>query len=261
TVTSAVANASFATDLASWTDIDESSTASVWAAGALQLSGNGTNFAGRKQQVTTVETGTEHALKVVIGRGPVVFKVGSTDLGEEYISEISLAEGEHSLAFTPSGDFYITITSSLSYPVLVDSVTVESAGIMSLTAPWAAVNFSSLRWHQSADVIYVTGVTATTVNTFEPRKIERRGTRSWALVKYLSEDGPFRVINISKTTIATSALSGSVTLTASKTIFKALVLAYVLRPIGLLHHSSDLSVLVALHRLAGHPCPGQLPNG
>ncbi len=117
TVTSAVTNGGFDSNVTSWTDIDESSTASIWEAnGNLQLLGNGTNFAGRKQQVTTVETGTEHALRVIVDTGPIILKVGSSDLGEQYISETSLGEGEHSLAFTPTGDFYITITSSLSYP-------------------------------------------------------------------------------------------------------------------------------------------------
>ncbi|KKL17144.1 hypothetical protein LCGC14_2488500, partial [marine sediment metagenome] len=216
TVTSAVTNGGFDSNVTSWTDIDESSTASIWEAnGNLQLLGNGTNFAGRKQQVTTVETGTEHALRVIVDTGPIILKVGSSDLGEQYISETSLGEGQHSLAFTPSGDFYITITSALSYPVLLDSIEVESAGVMSLPTAWGGGFLGRLRWAQSGDVIYVAA------RGFDPEKIERRAARSWSVVKYLPIDGPFRVMNTSKTTIATSALTGSVTLTASKSIFRS----------------------------------------
>jgi len=215
-VSSAVTNGTFTTDLTGWTDIDVSPTSSIWISGdKLQLLGDGTEYAGQKQQVTTVETGVEHALKIVISQGPVTFKVGSTDLGEEYIAESDLGEGEHSLAFTPTGDFYITIRSRLVGHVVIDSVTVESSGAMSLTAPWADTALSKLRWEQSADVIYVAA------RGYTQRKIERRGTRSWSLVKYLPIDGPFRVINITPTTIATNNLTTTATLTASHGIFKS----------------------------------------
>ncbi len=216
-VTSAVTNGSFDSNVTSWTDIDESGCTSAWLSGGyLQMIGNGTNFAGRKQQVTTVETGTEHALRVIINRGSAIFKVGSSDLGEQYVSETRLGRGDHSLAFTPTGDFYITVTSELSYTVLIDSIEVESAGVMSLPTLWtAAADLKKLRWDQSGDVIYVAA------NGFANRKIERRAARSWSVVFYEPVDGPFRVQNTSKTTIATSAISGDVTLTASKSIFKS----------------------------------------
>ena len=215
-VTSAVTNGGFDSNVTSWTDIDEASTTSDHDGnGHMRLLGNGTNFAGRKQQVTTVETGTEHALRVIITTGPIILKVGSSDLGEQYISETSLGQGEHSLAFTPTGDFYITLTSALSYPVLLNSIEVESSGIMSLPTAWGGTQLNRLRWSQSGDVIYVAA------RGFDPEKIERRAARSWSLVKYLPIDGPFRVLNTTKTTIATSALTGSVTLTASKSIFKS----------------------------------------
>jgi hypothetical protein len=51
------------------------------------------------------------------------------------------------------------------------------------------------------------------------RKIERRSTRSWSLVKYQPEDGPFRNINTSQITLAPSATTGDITLTASKSLF------------------------------------------
>jgi hypothetical protein len=42
---------------------------------------------------------------------------------------------------------------------------------------------------------------------------------SWGLVKYLTTDGPFRVINVSSTTITSDALGGECALTASHTLF------------------------------------------
>jgi hypothetical protein len=64
--------------------------------------------ASATQTVTVNQIGTEHALRVVIERGPVTLRVGSTAGGDEYINETDhCALGTHSLAFTPSGaSFY-----------------------------------------------------------------------------------------------------------------------------------------------------------
>lgn len=52
-------------------------------------------------------------------------------------------------------------------------------------------------------------------------KIERRGTgRSWSVVAYRPEDGPFRTQNVSGVQLDVSALKGDVTLSASQPLFK-----------------------------------------
>ena len=108
-VTSAVTNGGFDSDVTSWTDKDEGGTStSVWVTGGyLGLTGDGTNAAVREQEITTVETGTEHALDITIQRGPVVLRVGSTTLDDDYINETVLGTGSHSLTFTPTGNFFI----------------------------------------------------------------------------------------------------------------------------------------------------------
>ena len=215
-VTTAVTNGNFTSDLAGWTDIDEGGTTSAHnASGFLDLLGDRTNFAGRKQTVTTIETSIEHALRIIIERGPVVLKVGSTDGGDEYVPETQLGTGDHSLAFTPTGDFFIEFTSSFGSTVQVDSCNVEAAGTMSVPTLWGGGFLGRIRYDQSGDVVYVAA------RGFDPRKIERRATRSWSVVRYEPIDGPFLIQNVSNTTIATSALDGDVTLTASKGIFRS----------------------------------------
>lgn len=186
-VTSAVANGTFDSALTSWTDNDEAGATSSWATGGyMALLGDDTNRAIRSQEVTTVETGVEHALRVVVARGIVVIRVGSTAGDDDYISSTSLGAGTHSLAFTPTGNFFIEISSVLSYTVLLDSITVESSGVMELPTPWTAAQLADIRFDQSGDVIYVAcyGV--------HQYKIERRATRSWSIVKYEPLTGPFR---------------------------------------------------------------------
>lgn len=215
-VTAAVTNGSFTTDVASWTDNDEGSAASTWLTGGyLALLGTGTDAAIRDQQVTVNETSTEHALRIVIARGPVILRIGSTSGGDEYIAETTLGTGTHSIAFTPTGNFHIRLMNRRSFTTLVDSITVEASGAMQLPTPWTEDDLTLLRFQQSGDVIY------TACAGFQQRKIERRSARSWSVVLYEPETGPFRNVNVSPITIAPSGLTGDITLTASKALFKS----------------------------------------
>ncbi len=216
-VSSAVANGTFDANLTSWTDNDESGGTSAWVTGGyMGLTGNGTNSAIRDQQVTVAagDQNVEHALRVVIQRGPVVMSIGSTAGGGEYLDEAVLETGAHSLAFTPTGDFHVRFASRLKRQVLVDSCVVESAGVMTVATPWPAAILDKIRIDQSGDVLYVAA------EGYQQRKIERRATRSWGCPRYAPEDGPLRVENVGPITITPSALSGNITLTASKRLFK-----------------------------------------
>lgn len=215
TVTAAVTNGSFTSDVTSWTDSDEGGAVSQWQTGGyLALLGDGTNAAMRDQQVTVNEASTEHALRFTIARGPVAVRVGSTSGGDEYIEETTLGTGVYSLVFTPTGNFHIRLFSRESYTVLVDSVAVEAAGTLELSVPWQEDDLPLIRYVQSGDVIYEA------CSDIQQRVIARHGSGSWSVSLYEPTDGPFRAINATPVTIAPSALSGDVTLTASKSLFK-----------------------------------------
>ena len=217
-VSTAVTNGTFDSDITSWTDADESGATSAWQAGGyMGLTGNGTSFAIRRQTLTVAagDQNKEHALRIVIERGPVVLRVGSTSGGDEYITETTLGTGTHSLALTPTGaSVFVEFKSRLKRIVLVDSCTIEAAGDVVVTAPWETADLSLLRHDQSGDIIYVA------CDSYQQYKIERRAARSWSVVVYEPEDGPFRVPNVSTTTIAAAAISGNTTLTASKPLFR-----------------------------------------
>ena len=216
-VSTAITNGTFTTDLTGWTDNDEAGGTSAWATGAyMGLTGNGTNAAKRTQEITVAagDLNKEHALNIVIARGNVVIRVGSTSGNDDYIREAKLGEGYHSLALTPTGNFFIEFSSRLKRIVYVDSVAIGS-GIMTLTSPYAEADLGLIRKTQSADVVYLA------CKGYKPYKIERRNATSWSIVKYLPEDGPMRVANTTNITITSSAVSGITTLTASKAVFKS----------------------------------------
>jgi hypothetical protein len=215
-VTAAVTNGNFDSDVTGWTDSDESGAASAWVSGGyLSLIGTGPNAAIRDQQVTVNEANIEHALRIVVQRGPVTLRVGSTSGAEDYIGETTLGTGTHSLAFTPTGNFHIRLMNRRLNASLVNSVSIESSGVMTLPSPWASADLTLIRRFQSADVVYVACA------GYQQRKIERRAARSWSIVLYEPENGPFRVANTSALTLTPSGLTGDITLTASKTLFRS----------------------------------------
>lgn len=220
-VSTAVANGTFDTDLASWTDNDEAGATSAWVTGGyMGLTGNGSAFAIRDQTVTVAaaDQGVEHALRVEVFRGPVIFQVGTSTSDDSYVRQTTLATGVHSLAFTPTGNFNIRFKSALKRQVLVESCEIESAGVMVVDSPYETADLDLIRASvesQSADVVFVG------CQGYCQRRIERRAPRSWSLVQYLADDGPFFPDNTGPITISASAISGNVTLSASASLFRS----------------------------------------
>jgi len=170
----------------------------------------------RTVSVAGGDVGVEHAFRIVVDRGPVVFRCGGTSGGDEFITETTLGTGEHSLAFTPTTTtVYIQFESRVSRATIVDSITVESAGVMLLSSNWTESDLPFMRWSQSGDIVFVSCYGQAT------RKIERRATRSWSLVLY-DPVGPFSAISSDaniKMSISTGA--GSATLSASRPFFSS----------------------------------------
>ncbi len=217
-VATSVANGGFTSNLNSWSDEDEAGATSQWVSGGyMSLAGSRFNAAIRRQTLSVAggDQGKEHALRIVVARGPVLFRLGSTPGGDQYITETTLGTGTHSLAFTPTGaSVYVQFANRNRRSALVDSVAIEGAGELSLPAPWAESALPLLRWDQSNDVIFVA------CEGDRQRRIERRAQRSWSIVAYEPTDGPFRLENTSAIRLTPSALSGDITLTASAPLFR-----------------------------------------
>lgn len=212
--TASIANGAFGTDLASWTDEDQAGATSAWVTGGyMGLTGDGTNAAIR-QQLVTASSGVQ-TLRITVQRGPVTLRIGSTSLGSEYLSDTALGTGTHSITVTVAGNFYLQFRNRVARQSLLDSVAVEAAGTLTLPTPYVAADLPMLRWFQSGDVVYIACAGK------QQRKLERRADGSWSIVLYQPEDGPFRVQNVGPTTIAASALSGNVTLTASDALWQS----------------------------------------
>ncbi|MGH8276046.1 MAG: hypothetical protein ACRETH_05060, partial [Steroidobacteraceae bacterium] len=217
-VATVVTNGGFVGSLAGWTDSSDPGAAVTWNSnGNVSFVGTGTNTAILDQQVSlgAGAAGLRHALRIIVLRGPLTFRCGSAQGDDSYISETTLNTGTHSLALTPASYFWLRFENENPNASILGSCNVEGAGVMSLPAPWLTADVPFIRWAQSADVVYVGA------NGYPQQQIERRAVDSWSIVAYPFVKGPFRPINVTNTTLAASAISGDITLTASKPLFKA----------------------------------------
>jgi hypothetical protein len=216
-VSTTVTNGDFASAVG-WTLAATSGQTSAISGGQLSLSARahgGKATCLRSVTVAGGDVNVEHGLRIIVARGPVVFRCGSTSGGDEYISETVLRTGQHSLALTPTGTFYVYFESELPTAVLVDSIQVEAAGVMSLPTPWITADLELVRGAQSLDVMFCAA------DGYKRQRIERRSDTSWSVCDYDSDDGPFLVGRSANVKLTPSATEGSVTLTASAPFFQS----------------------------------------
>lgn len=151
----------------------------------LNATSRGARAIARKRVIVS-DTGTEHSLAIQVGRGPVTLRVGSNEGDDDLISEASLGTGYHNLAFNPQSNFHITLQSDAMVDRIVSSLTVGDSGTVEIATPWTSDDLDYVRYDQSADVVYVD------CEGVQQHKIERRGTgRSWSVVEYAPNNGPF----------------------------------------------------------------------
>ena len=172
-------------------------------------------------QSVTIASGdinVEHGLTIVVDRGPVIFRAGTTSGGTDIFTTTTLGTGTHSLALTPTASpLYLQLESRVSRDVIVDSIQFESGTEVKIASPWAEAELPYMRWVQSADVVFVECVGN------RPRQIERRTTRSWSLVEYDHKDGPFNAIdaNTINAKLSIDKAIGNGTITSTKALFTA----------------------------------------
>lgn len=213
-VTSTITNGTFNSDITGWTDSSGAGATAGWKTGGyLSLVGSDTTSASVWQTLGSTQTGAEHGVRLVTLDGTIRLKIGTSGADSSDIFSGTIGPGTHSFVFTPDSAVTITLINSNNYEVLVDSVALEGAGTMELPHPVVEADLPLLRTRQSADVVFCADGEA-------PFRVERRGEKSWSVVEYRSNDGPFESINAGDITLTPGALSGNTTLTASDNFFE-----------------------------------------
>lgn len=216
-VATAITNGSF-TAGAGWTLAASAGASATIAGGFLTLDTivRGSTATARQQVTVAVgDRNVEHAVRIIVTRGPILLRVGTASGLDDYIAETTLQDGTHSLAFTPTGNFWIQFAGNGAAARQIDQAIIESPGIVTLPTPWAASILRSLRYDQSGDIIYVCH------KTTYPRRIERRGARSWSIVRHDLNDGPFAAVRSALVKLTPGATEGITTLTSDLPFFSA----------------------------------------
>ena len=106
-----------------------------------------------------------------------------------------------------------------------------------IATPWPAEDLDSLRYVQSADIMYVVHP------DYPPQKLTRTGHTAWTITEQDFLNGPFLEMNETAITITPSAITGSISLTASSAIFDADHVNSVWRIQGNLTKSASLTAI------------------
>jgi len=223
-----------------WTLASTAGQTTAISGGKLNLTARAHGGKAKATKTTSIaggDVGVEHGLRIVVDRGPVQFRLGSASGLDDLIKATDLRSGEHSLAFTPTGsNIYIEISSEAQVLRIVDSIQIEAAGVISLPTPWPTAVLDYIRTAQSLDVMFCA------CEGYKEQRIERRGDRSWSVVDYDREDGPFQVGRTAEVTLTPSVLEGNGTLTASAAFFKP---EHVGALFGLFHEGQAIDTYVA----------------
>lgn len=164
--------------------------------------------------LAAAETLGEHALAITVSRGPVTFRCGSSSQADDYIRETQLGTGYHNLAFRPDGNFFLTFQNDVIADRIVSSVEMSDTGTVEIQTRWTAADLEGVRYDQSADIVYVD------CEGIESQKIERRGSgRSWSVVDYAPNDGPFLTTATSSAKMQPSNFFGNITIESSIPFF------------------------------------------
>lgn len=211
TVATTIANSNFALDAdntsppTSWSIDDDANCDSFVLNLDLELRGSGEGFARCYQTITVAgpDIGVEHGIRIGVGKGGVLLRIGSTVQGEEYVREF-LDPGWHYLSLTPTGNFTIEFSNDKEFNSIVQFCDIFT-GPVQLFTPWSSEDdVRSVRWVQSGDRIYCAA------DGPFPQVIERRGDRTWSIGSYTARvnDGPFKVLNTSAIALRPSAIQG-----------------------------------------------------
>ena len=218
TVSTTIQNGNF-NAFTGWTDNSTGSGTATVANGNLNLAGASGSVAIARQTLTiaALDRGVRHGLNVDVVRGPVLVRIGTTVGGDEVFREATLEEGFHSLGFTPPSGvstIYLQLSNPAERLILVNTAVIAGPGQINIDHPWNSAQLRTLQHAQSSDVIFVAS------QGQQQRRIERRATDSWSIVRYKTFDGPFTIGPETNITITPGALSGNTTLTASDNLFE-----------------------------------------
>ena len=208
-------NEGFISDLSGWTDDSGVGSTVVWEGGRAKFNGGDTSSAKLWQAFDNVTIGLEQSIVIRIQGAPLLVTIGTDGVDSSDIFSGTLEPGVHQLTFTSFSPLpVITFTNARRFSAYLSEVKIGTGGPLQLPLPATLEDISSIRFHQSADVVFIAA------SNGPQFKIERRGKKSWGVVEYRVDDGPFGLINNTEIAVAAGTQKGNATLTATDRLFE-----------------------------------------
>lgn len=209
-----ITNGTFASGITGWTN-NSSGTGTIAYDGVnhrLDLKGSGGNQAKATWSVLeNYGTGT-YTVTTDVVTNTVTYMVGTTS-GASNVATGSLTVGVgKTFTFASSVNQNVYISFAASTTASIDNVSVSNT-IYKIDTPYAEGDLPTLAYDQTFDTLYLAHP------SYAPRKLVRLGHDDWTLSAVPFDEPAWADLNGSAVTIATSGVTGSVTLTASSGIF------------------------------------------
>lgn len=209
-----VLNGGFSFDLSSWTLQQDNGGTVVWQApGVAQLDPGTVGVAGVSQSVSSLVVGDTYVVTFDIGGGSVTFDAGTTLGAGNLVSKRVLTPGSYRATFIAAspGTAVLNFVSTVPSVVLrVDNVSLKSAVPLEITTPYRSEHIRSMRFTQSADVMYITH------GSYPEKKLTRLSDAVWTLQDVVLTPPPTEEIPIAPTANLTpgATIGQGVTFTA-----------------------------------------------
>jgi hypothetical protein len=213
-ITATISNGTFSA-FTDWTDNSETGSSAGASGGYLALTSNGASESKARTTFTINEADEIHVLRFEVVNGPVNLRIGSGAGGSQFLDEMELRTGTHQLEFTPTGSTgHIEFWHKGESVKQIDNVSILEGPEYSLETPWAEEDMRAVYTAQDGDRLWMLH------RDYPPRVLERRGHRSWSMIYFEPNDGPFEDGD-ETIQITPSARYGSITLTASRSYFQS----------------------------------------
>lgn len=225
-----------------WTDADVGGGVSNIAVNRLTMTGTGTDEAKVFQTSSTTEADTLHGFLFVVDKGEVLCQIGTGGVDSADLFEAFLQIGYHHIEIDPeSSDITVTLSNanirqgrllmaelqgdSTLKTDLEDALRVE---ILSSSTD-ALLLLRTLRWAQSADVMYFCGGRDTVAGGegWLPFEVRRHNATSFSVQRFVNVFGPYEQINIGNVTMEPQgSIDGNMTVAPSRPYFESSPPAY-----------------------------------
>jgi len=221
-----------------WTDADVGGAASIISGGNLLMTGTGTDEAKVWQTSGATVANTPHGFFFTVDKGEVLCQIGTGGVDSADLFEGKLQIGYHHIEVESDASNDITVTLSSANIRQARMLDADLQGNTTLSTPLetalrvdimgsatqALTILRSLRWAQSADVMYFCGGRDFVSGNqgWLPFEVKRWNATSFSVQRFVNVFGPYEIINITNTTMEPQgSIDGNMTVAPSRPYFEA----------------------------------------